>query len=182
VGQALSMVEGKGVTMKARTLASFKSVLDFLEKWEMVLCIILFALVLCMYTLEVFTRYLFNYSSVIMGEVALYMMTWVYFIGFAIIFKRGENIVLEYFFKRFRKSLQNFLAWMTHLLILLFSTVVFIGSLRLFSVTSKMFHPVLPVKQCYSTLPIVVGSFFVLMISLYFALDGTLQFLKRNAE
>ncbi len=35
-----------------------------MEKGETVLCTILFGAVLCMYTLEVFTRYVLNYSSV----------------------------------------------------------------------------------------------------------------------
>jgi TRAP-type transport system small permease protein len=172
----------KGATMMVRSLASFKSVLDFLEKIEMVLCTILFAVVLCMYSIEVFTRYFFNFSSVLTGEVGLYLMTWVYFIGFAVIFKRGENIVLEYFFKRFPGRMKEIVTWTTHLLILLFASVVFVGSLRLFAVTTMMDHPVLPLRQCYSTLPIVTGSFLVLIISIYFALEGTVHLFEEQKQ
>jgi TRAP-type C4-dicarboxylate transport system permease small subunit len=169
-----------GATMMVRSLDSFKSVLDFLEKIEMVLCTIFFAVVLCIYSIEVFTRYFFNFSSVLTGEVGLYLMTWVYFIGFAVIFKRGENIVLEYFFKRFPERMKEIVTWVTHLLILLFASVVFVGSLRLFAVTTMMDHPVLPLRQCYSTLPIVTGSFLVLIISIYFALEGTVHLFKER--
>ena len=166
--------------MNRKGLFLFKSVLDLMERGETVLCTILFGAVLCMYTLEVFTRYVLNYSSVFTGEIGLYFMTWTYFIGFAILFKHGENIILEYFFDRFPPALKKWLSWITHWLILLFTTVVFVGSLKLFSVTSRMDHPILPIRQCYATLPIVVGSFLTMMVALYFAWEGTVRMFGKN--
>ena len=54
-------------TMSRKILTRYKNVLDLLEKGLMLVCTLIFAFVMIIYTIEIFTRYCLNYSSTVTG-------------------------------------------------------------------------------------------------------------------
>jgi TRAP-type C4-dicarboxylate transport system permease small subunit len=164
--------------MYRRFLEGYKFLLDKLEWAEMGLCMILLAVVVAMYAIEIFTRYFLKYSSPINAEIGLLLINWMYFLGFAVLFHRGEDVVMEYFFKLLPKGMRQLLDWLTHLAILLFLVILFKECIGLRALTNLMDHQVLPVKQSFVNLPLLVGTLLTLLISTYFILIKTEQLIR----
>src|SRR4030042_1267128 len=99
--------------MYQKVLGGYRYLLDLLEKALMFICTLLLAFVIVIYSIEIFTRYFLNYSSTVTGELGLILMTWLYFLGFVILFKRGEDVIMEYFFDRFPLRIKALIAWFT---------------------------------------------------------------------
>jgi len=154
-------------------LKGYKHILDLMEKVLMVLCALLFAGVVTLSAIEIFTRYFLNYSSTISGELGLILMTWIYFLGFIILFKRGEDVVMEYFFRRLPNGIKSLMEWLTHLAIFIFLSTLVWNSIKFYRMTSTMEHPFLPIKYSYTVQPILVGSFLALVVAVYFLWEKT---------
>jgi TRAP-type C4-dicarboxylate transport system permease small subunit len=154
-------------------LHGFKRFLDILDKVLMALCISIFAVVVTLNAIEIFTRYLLNYSSTVSGEIGLILMTWMYFLGFIILFKRRENVVMEYFFRLLPEQIRAYVEWFTHLVIFTFLAVLVWKSGKFYELTSSMEHPFLPIKYSYTVQPLLVGSILALVVAVYFVLEKT---------
>jgi len=154
--------------MYRRFLKGYKYLLDKLEWAEMGLSMILLAAVVALYAVEIFTRYFFKYSSPTTAEVGLFLIHWAYFLGFAVLFYRGEDVVMEYFFKFFPKRVRQLIDWLTQIAILFFLTVLFKACVGLRALTNLMDHQVLHVKQSFVNLPLLVGTFLTLLVAIYF--------------
>ncbi len=168
--------------MACSYLKIYKRLLDFMEKVLMVLCSLLFAVVVTLSAIEIFTRYFLNYSSTISGELGLILMTWIYFLGFTILFKRGEDVVMEYFFRRLPIQIRNTIDWLTHVGILVFLSTLVWKAIKFYGMTSTMEHPFLPIKYSYTVQPILVGSMLTLVVAIYFLWEKTAAFVKRDLE
>lgn len=160
----------------------YKRFLDIMEKGLMILCSLLFAAVVVLSAIEIFTRYFLNYSSTISGELGLILMTWIYFLGFTILFKRGEDVVMEYFFKRLPIQIRNVVDWLSQVGILVFLSTLVWKSIRFYRMTSTMEHPFLPIKYSYTVQPVLVGSILCLLVAVYFLCEKTYAFVRRRFE
>jgi len=163
-------------------LKGYKHILDIMEKVLMFLCTLLFAVVVSLSAIEIFTRYFLNYSSTVSGELGLILMTWIYFLGFIILFKRGEDVVMEYFFRRLPGRIRSLIEWLTHLAILIFLTILVWKSIKFYKMTSMMEHPSLPIKYSYTVQPVLVGSILALVVAIYFLWEKTDTFIRRWLE
>ncbi len=168
--------------MSQKILARYKRVLDLLEKVLMFACSLILAFVMVIYTIEIFTRYCLRYSSTVTGELGLILMTWLYFLGFVILFKRGEDVVMEYFFDRFHPRARNLIAWLTSWAILAFVVVLTWKSYQFYTVARMMDHPFLPIRYSYTVHPIFAGSILSLLVSVYQVWEKTDTFLKGKSK
>ena len=168
--------------MYRKIFNGYKGFLDILEKGLMVICAFILSFVMIIYTIEIFTRYCLNYSSTVTGELGLILMTWLYFLGFVIIFKRGEDVIMEYFFQRFPARIRNLIAWLTCWAIVVFLLVLVWKSFHFYSVARMMEHPFLPIKYSYTVQPILVGSVLALLVSIFLLWEKTDAFLKGQAD
>lgn len=169
-------------TMSQKILVGYKRFLDLLEKGLMLVCTLILAFVMIIYSIEIFTRYCLNYSSTVTGELGLILMTWLYFLGFVIMFKRGEDVVMEYFFDRFPPRVRSLIAWLTSWAILVFIVVLVWKSYQFYTVASMMEHPFLPIRYSHTVQPVFAGSILAFFISVYQVLEKTDAFLKGKTE
>lgn len=167
-----------GAAMYNKFLSSYKYFMDQFGKFACVLCILLFAVIVGITTMEVFTRYFLNYSSVKAAEIQLLLSDWMYFLGFVVILIRGENLVMEYFFNKLPGPVRQVVDWLTHLAILLFLFIVLKECISLRALTNLMDHQVLPVKQSFVNLPLLIGSFLAILVTLYSAWVKTDQLIR----
>lgn len=161
------------VAMFQRFLSGYKFLLDKLAWLETISCMILFLAGVAIYALEIFTRYLLNYSWAFGIEFATLSIVWMYFLGYTVIFYRGEDIVLEYFFNLFPKRFKQLVDWLTQLAILLFFIILLKGCFLLRAFTKSVHHPVLSMTRATSDLPFLVATFLVFLVSIYFVLVKT---------
>ena len=165
--------------MYKRVLAGFKIALDVLERVLMILCVILLALVVTIHAIEIFTRYFMNYSSTVSGELGLILASWMYFLGFIILFKRGEDVVMEYFFRFLPDRIGEIVDWLSHVAIFIFLAVLVWKSIKFYIMTRMMEHPFLPIKYSYTVQPILVGSILALVVAIYFVWEKADLLVKR---
>jgi len=168
--------------MYQKAMTGYKYFLNLLEKVLMLTCALILSFVMIIYTIEIFTRYCLRYSSTVTGELGLILMTWLYFLGFVILFKRGEDVIMEYFFDRFPLRIRNLIAWLTSWAILIFLLVLVWKSYQFYSVARMMEHPFLPIRYSYTVQPILTGSILSLIVSVYSVWEKTDAFLKGRAE
>jgi len=168
--------------MYRKIFNGYKGFLDILDKGLMVICCLILSFVMIIYTIEIFTRYCLNYSSTVTGELGLILITWLNFLGFVILFKRGEDVIMEYFFDRFPLRVRTLIAWLTSWAILVFILVLVWKSYQFYTVARMMEHPFLPIRYSYTVHPIFVGSILSLFVSVYQVWDKTDTFLKGKAE
>ena len=155
--------------MYRKFLAGYKYLLDKLEWVIITLCIILLPSTVAIYAVEIFTRYFLRYSSVYAGEVGLLLMAWMYFLGFTVLFYRGEDVVMEYFFNFLPRRIKQYVDWVSHLAIVLFLAILFKECISLRALTNLMDHQILPVKRSFMNLPLLVGTLLALLVAIYFA-------------
>jgi TRAP-type C4-dicarboxylate transport system permease small subunit len=168
--------------MSQKILTKYKRALDLLDKGLMLICALILAFVMIIYSIEIFTRYCLQYSSTVTGELGLILMTWLYFLGFVILFKRGEDVIMEYFFDRMPLRIRSLIAWLTSWAILVFLLVLVWKSYQFYSVARMMEHPFLPIRYSYTVQPIFVGSILASFVSGYQVLEKTGAFLKGESE
>jgi TRAP-type C4-dicarboxylate transport system permease small subunit len=140
---------------------------DLADRWLLSLCVILLFVVVGLNAVEIFTRYLLGYSSPISMELAVSLSSCMYFIGYAVLLKRDEDVRMQYFFDRLGPRTRSLVETATNILIVIFFALTLIKAIEFYEITSVMMHPVFPIRQSYSVLPVLVGGAICLWIALY---------------
>jgi len=140
---------------------------EAIDSWGMVFCVALLIVVVLLNAVEIFTRYFLAYSSPISMELAVSLSTGMYFIGYMVLLRRDEDVVMHFFFNRLGQKTQRLIETCTHIVVTVFLTVLVVKAVQLFILTSRMMHPVFPVKQSYTVLPILIGGSLCLYVSVF---------------
>jgi TRAP-type C4-dicarboxylate transport system permease small subunit len=151
-----------------RTILKYygKSV-DLADRWLLLLCVVLLLVVVVLNAVEIITRYFLGYSSPVSMELAVSLSSCMYFIGYAVLLKRDEDVRMQYFFDRLGPKAQRLLETGTSVLIVVFFALILIKAIEFYRMTSVMMHPVFPIKQSYSVLPVLLGGAICLWVALY---------------
>lgn len=78
-------------------LDAYKRLLDAIGAVERILGVALLALIVVTITIQVFTRYVFNYPIIWVEEIATYAFIWGTFVGASLGLKMGRHIKIETF-------------------------------------------------------------------------------------
>ena len=140
---------------------------DLLDRFVMAACTLMLVVVVAINGLEIITRYFFGYSSLYSSEGSLVISALMYFVGYAVLLRRDEDVTLDYFYMKFPIRVQRVIDVLLALGILTFFLVLTETSIRYVRLTSMMQHPVLPIPQSYTTAPILVAAVCCLWVALY---------------
>jgi TRAP-type C4-dicarboxylate transport system permease small subunit len=121
--------------------------------------------------LEAVSR-LFGASSIYYVQVSLACSTLVYFVGYLILLRRGEDVSVGFFHALMPRPAQKLVDCLTALAIVVFFAVLLHASLDYYALTSLMRHPVLPVQQSVTAIPIILGAAGCLWVALYKAVTA----------
>ena len=72
-------------------------ILCYLERFEAPICILLLVIMSVVVVMQVFSRYLFNYSFVWAEELVRYLMIWMVMIGAALVQSKNDHIRIDFF-------------------------------------------------------------------------------------
>jgi len=135
-----------------------------IESIETKVCIYLLALMSFVVILQVFSRYLFNYSFVWAEELVRYLMIWMVMIGAALVQSKNEHIRIDFFpmlaGPRGRRIMETFFRLCT----LLFLSIIIIKGLKISQFNRLFESSGLRISMFWPTLAIPVGA---LLIWLY---------------
>jgi TRAP-type C4-dicarboxylate transport system permease small subunit len=140
---------------------------DVADRWLLVFCVVLIVVVVVLNAVEIVTRYFFGYSSPVSMELAVSLSSWMYFLGYAVLLKRDEDVRMQFFFDRLGPKTRCLIETGTNVLIVVFFGVALIKAVEFYGMTSVMTHPAFPVKQSYFVLPVLLGAAVCLWVALY---------------
>jgi TRAP-type C4-dicarboxylate transport system permease small subunit len=145
-------------------LTRFKTVLDSVLK---VVCVTLFALLVCLVSWQVFTRLVLSDPSVWSEEAARYVFVWVSLIGVSIATGEKADVAIDYFVGKTPVPVQRVLEIVAYLSTLTFAVVVMVwGGWANSMQTWDQANPVLPISAgvLYLAVPVagVLFTFYLL--------------------
>jgi TRAP-type C4-dicarboxylate transport system permease small subunit len=100
-------------------------------------------------------------------ELAVFLSSCMYFVAYAVLLKRDEDVRMQYFFDRLGPKAQVLIDTVTDALIVAFFALILIKAIEFYRMTSMMMHPLFPIKQSYSVLPVLLGGAICLWVALY---------------
>jgi TRAP-type C4-dicarboxylate transport system permease small subunit len=133
----------------------------------LVFCAALLLVVVGLNAVEIITRYFLGYSSPFSMELAVFLSSCMYFVAYAVLLKRDEDVRMQYFFDRLGPKAQVLIDTVTDALIVAFFALILIKAIEFYRMTSMMMHPLFPIKQSYSVLPVLLGGAICLWVALY---------------
>jgi len=171
----------------SKTIQSFfKKVIDVIELVTGILCQVLLVGVVIMGITGILTRYLPVRQPIWLGQMAIFLGVWMYFLGFVISAKREEYIFIEYFHKFIPPLIGRVIDIVFHVAMIVFCIVNVVGGWPLQILQRKMMVPSFPLPQNFFSLSIIVSMGLIALILLYHTwmrvLDLRQFLIHKNAE
>jgi len=140
------------------------SVVDAIDKVELILVITSLVAIIGINSLEIFTRFILNKSFFWVHEVIILLANYMYFLGAALVYKRRQDIQMEYFLKFFSVKIQRKWDFMIDGACFYFFVILFYHGIRILIVQSKQVSQGLGIPNHYFSLPLVIGTLSILLI------------------
>jgi TRAP-type C4-dicarboxylate transport system permease small subunit len=161
----------------------YKKILDTMELVEIVLSVVLLVLIVGIGAIEIYRRFILNSPMAWALELNIFFATWLYFLGFAITVKRGEDIVIDYFSKFFSSRLHIILNIIIPICTLLFCVIVLAKSFELQFIQSKMIPSSLPIRSNWYTLSVSICMASIILVTIYnlwITIDNLIKPIKKQ--
>ena len=104
-----------------------KKTIDVIEVVAIILCQVLLAGMVIMGITGILTRYLPVRQPIWVGQMAIFLGVWMYFLGFVVSAKREEYIFIEYFSKFVPPLISRIIEIILHLAMIGFCVINIIG-------------------------------------------------------
>ncbi len=140
------------------------SVVNAIDKAELILVIASLVAIIGINSLEIFTRFILNKSFFWVHEVIILLANYMYFLGAALVYKRRQDIQMEYFLKFFSVRIQRKWDFIIDGACFYFFVILFYHGIRILNVQSKQVSQGLGIPNHYFSLPLVIGTLSILLI------------------
>ena len=144
-----------------------KKGIDIIELVTSILCQLLLVGVVVMGITGILTRYLPVRQPIWLGQMAIFLGVWMYFLGFVISAKREEYILIEYFHKFIPPLVGRIIEIVFHLAMIVFCIVNVVGGWPLQILQRKMMVPSFPLPQNFFSLSVIVSMGLIALILVY---------------
>ena len=141
-----------------------KRVLQRLERVETSLCTFFLAVMTTVVIVQIFLRYLFNFSFAWAEELVRYVMIWMVMIGAALVQAKNDHIRIDFLpmlaGPRGRRVMETFF----RLGILLFAIIIMVKGIKMTYFNRLFESPGLRIQMCWPMLSLPLGA---MLITLY---------------
>jgi TRAP-type C4-dicarboxylate transport system permease small subunit len=124
------------------------------------------ALVVAFNAVEIAARRL-GRSSPLLVELSITLATAFYLVGYTALLHHDDDVVMEYVYRRIPVRIRRWLDVTIALGVLGFFVVLLAKSVALLRLTRPMTHPVFPVSQSYTVIPVVLAAAICLWVAGY---------------
>jgi TRAP-type C4-dicarboxylate transport system permease small subunit len=138
-----------------------------LERVVTAVGVVLLALVVGLKSIDIVTRNLLAFSWLGPGELSLFAAAALYFIGYAALIKRREDVAVEYFHDRLPRRVRRVAEVLIAGAGALFFAIVTWKAVALFQLFGLMSHPVFDIPQSVIVVPILAGGAACLAMALF---------------
>jgi TRAP-type C4-dicarboxylate transport system permease small subunit len=140
------------------------SVVNTIDKVELVLAIASLLAIIGINSLEIFTRFILNKSFFWVHEVIILLANYLYFLGAALVYKRKQDIQMEYFLKFFSVKIQKGWDFIVDGACFYFFIILFYHGIRILNLQSRQVSQGLGIPNHYFTLPLIIGTLSMILI------------------
>jgi TRAP-type transport system small permease protein len=140
------------------------SVVNAIDKAELILVIASLLAIIGINSLEIFTRFILNKSFFWVHEVIILLANYMYFLGAALVYKRKQDIQMEYFLKFLSVKTQKKWDFVIDAACFYFFVILFYHGIRILNVQSRQVSQGLGIPNHYFSLPLVIGTLSIILI------------------
>jgi TRAP-type C4-dicarboxylate transport system permease small subunit len=141
-------------------------IIKYLESIETNMCRLLLVLMSVIVVVQVFSRYLFNYSFVWAEELVRYLMIWMVMIGAARVQAMGEHIRIDFFPMLAGPRGRRLMDTVFRLCTLSFLIIIFVKGIKIASFNRLFESSGLRISMLWPTLAIPIGAFLIILYTL----------------
>lgn len=120
--------------------------------------------------LQVFTRYVLNYTPPWSEELARYLNVWITMLGIGVVLRRNEHIRLDYLETRLeeggRKTLKQIMDGSTIILTSVFLVFLTYGGFKILKAASRQIAPGLKIPMIVVYLAVPIGSIIAILYTI----------------
>ncbi len=141
-------------------------IIKYLESIETNMCRLLLVLMSVIVVVQVFSRYLFNYSFVWAEELVRYLMIWMVMIGAARVQAMGEHIRIDFFPMLAGPRGRRLMDTVFRLCTLTFLIIIFVKGIKIAAFNRLFESSGLRISMLWPTLAIPIGALFIILYTL----------------
>lgn len=138
--------------------------LNFIDKVEFIVVASAFLSIITINSIEIFRRFVLNKSFFWVYEITILLANIMYFLGASLVYKRKQDIQMEYFIKFFSISTQKKWDFVVDGACFYFFVVILYQGIRLLSMQTKYVSQGLGIPNHYFSLPLVLGTLSMILI------------------
>ena len=172
---------GRPSRLATRALRALGQSVWLVDQAALALASALLILMAALNGLEAISR-IFGSSSIYYVQISLVLGSFVYFVGYLVLLRRSEDVSVAFFHKLLPPTARKVIDVLTALAIVVFFAVLLYASIGYYGLTSLMRHPVLPVQQSATTIPIIIGAGGCLLVAIYRAAVALRDLFNGNAD
>ena len=150
--------------MLIRIHARLSRVIERIDKVILIFTSLLLVVIVTIGTMEIFSRYVLNYSLFFVFEVTVLLANYMYFLGFCLVVKRRGDIKLEYFVNFLSARALKILSYITTIFAFYFYFVLLYYGSTLLIIQSRHSSEGLNIPNHYFSLPLFVGALVLVLI------------------
>jgi TRAP-type C4-dicarboxylate transport system permease small subunit len=154
-------MEKKGMVRFYHRLTSVVNAIDIAE---LIVVIASLLAIIGINSLEIFTRFILNKSFFWVHEVIILLANYMYFLGAALVYKRRQDIQMEYFLRFFSVKIQRKWDFVVDGACFYFFVILFYHGIRILNLQSRQVSQGLGIPNHYFSLPLVIGTLSILLI------------------
>ena len=141
-------------------------IIKYLESIETNMCRLLLVLMSLIVVVQVFSRYLFNFSFVWAEELVRYLMIWMVMIGAARVQAMGEHIRIDFFPMLAGARGRRLMDTVFRLCTLTFLIIIFVKGIKIAAFNRLFESSGLRISMLWPTLAIPIGAFLIILYTL----------------
>jgi len=144
---------------------ALNSIIGVIDKILIVTTLICLSVIVIIGGLEIFFRYVLDHSLFFVYEITMLLANWLYFLGFCLVFRRNEDIEIEFFTNMLPAKARKYLAVVCQIAVSYFLIILSYYGLQILILQSKHSTEGLNIPTHFFSMPVVIGAVILLMIS-----------------
>ena len=157
-----------------------KGAVDFIDQAEVVLVVGSLLVIIAINSMEIFSRFVLNKSFFWVYEITILAANVMYFLGASLVYKRKQDVQMEYFLKFFSIPIQKKWDFVIDAACFYFFVILLYHGIRLLGIQSRHVSQGLNIPNHYFSLPLVIGTISMILIMAQQLLEKVLNIEERR--
>lgn len=157
----------------------FSIIMKLIERIEITMSALILAFMIVINMIEVICRYTLGFSISWVQETTILLAGWMTYISAGAIFKRKEDIVVEYLVNKMKPIPRFLLDAIFKVMTLLALAIIVHQGIKLYKFQIGFTNESLGIPDNIFYLPVLIGASSIFLTTVYLLINGTIDLAKR---